>query len=400
VKRSDELKRPAVIRGISRLVFDAVEETTGIVEWMHANIAAGALPFGEGSDGRTRGITGFVYASIRLVNAAARTTLDRTLRTLTPSLAPTWTAPRLDAAVSVTNGILGDHLAASDNPLAIRMCLRRSGRALRLDEELASAFENPTGKVLVLAHGLCRNDRQWARRGHDHGAELSRELGYSPVYLHYNTGRHVSENGREFATLLERLLRRWPTPVEELTIVAHSMGGLVARSACHYGAGSSWRKKLRKLVFLGTPHHGAPLERLGNWLQTAAGISPYSAPLSRLGMIRSAGVTDLRFGNLLDEDWMGDCRFATAGDRRQPIPLPDGVSCYAIAATTGRREGDLRDRLFGDGLVPICSALGRHQKPDRTLAFPESHKWIGYDMNHLDLLDRPQVFATLRDWLS
>jgi pimeloyl-ACP methyl ester carboxylesterase len=400
VKKSDALKHPAVIRGISRLVFDAVEGTTGIVERMHANIAAGALPFGEGSDGRTRGITGLVYASIRLVNAAARATFDRTLRTLAPSLAPTWADPRWDAAVSITNGILGDHLAASDNPLTIRMCLRRSGQALRLDEELSSAVENPTEKVLVLVHGLCRNDRQWTRRGHDHGAELSRELGYSPVYLHYNTGRHVSENGREFASLLERLLRRWPASVEELTIVAHSMGGLVARSACHYGAQSNWRKKLRKLVFLGTPHHGAPLERLGNWLQTAAGISPYSAPLSRLGMIRSAGVTDLRYGNLLDEDWMSDCRFANAGDRRQPMPLPEGVRCYAIAATTGRRERDLSDRLFGDGLVPIRSALGRHQKADRALAFPESHQWIGYGMNHLDLLDRPEVFATLRDWLS
>jgi pimeloyl-ACP methyl ester carboxylesterase len=394
------MDRPAIIRGISRLIFDAVEETSRIVEGMHANVAARSLPFGEGTDGHARGGTGFVYASIRFINAAARALLEPMLGVLAASPKPTATDARWDAAVSVTNGVLGDHLVASNNPLAIRMCLRRNGRVLRLDHELASIVGSHSEKVVVLVHGLCRNDRQWTRRGHDHGAELCRELGYCPVYLLYNSGRHISENGREFATLLERLVARWPTEIAELTIVGHSMGGLVARSACHYGAQRSWRKKLRKLVFLGTPHHGAPLERLANWLQTAAGFSPYSTPLSRLGMIRSAGVTDLRYGNLLDEDWIRDSRFAPTADARRPMPLPDGISCYAIAGTTGKSEGDLGDCLFGDGLVPIASALGRHPAADRTLMFPKSHQWIGYGMNHLDLLDRPEVFATLRNWLS
>ena len=394
------MDRPAIIRGISRLIFDGVEEVSRIVEGMHANIAAPSLPFGEGTEGRMRGGTGLVYASIRFVNAAARAVLDCTLDVLAARPKATVTDARWDAAVSVTNGVLGDHLVASNNPLAIRMCLRRNGRVLDIDRELATTVGSHAQRVVVLAHGLCRNDRQWTRRGHDHGAELSRELEYFPLYLLYNTGRHVSENGRELATLLERLVERWPTEVQELAIVAHSMGGLVARSACHYGAESNWRRKLRKLVFLGTPHHGAPLERLGNWLQTAAGMSPYSAPLCRLGMIRSAGVTDLRYGNLLDEDWMHNSRFASTGDTRRPIPLPDGVGCYAIAGTTGKREGDLGDFLFGDGLVPIRSALGRHQAADRTLTFPESHQWIGYGIDHLDLLNRPEVFSTLRNWLT
>jgi len=233
-------------------------------------------------------------------------------------------------------------------------------------------------------------------------AALARDLGYTPVYLHYNTGLHVSSNGRAFAGLIEVLLEQWPVAVKELVIIGHSMGGLVSRSACHYGAlaGHDWPTRLRKLVFLGTPHHGAPLERGGHWVDVILGVSPYTAPFARLGKIRSAGVTDLRHGNLLDEDWEGRDRFAHAQDLRQPVPLPKRVQCYAIAATTGSRAGDLGDRVLGDGLVPVDSALGRHADPRRALEIPESRQWIGYGMNHLDLLSHPEVYAAMKRWLA
>ncbi len=166
-------------------------------------------------------------------------------------------------------------------------------------------FRRLPGRLLVLVHGLCMNDLQWRRNGHDHGAALAHDGGWQPLYLHYNSGRHASTNGREFADLLETLVAQWPVPVEELVVLAHSMGGLVARSACQHAELSQqrWLKHLRKIVFLGTPHHGAPLERHGHGLQRLVGISPYTAPLARLGMIRSAGITDLRHGNVLDQDW-------------------------------------------------------------------------------------------------
>jgi pimeloyl-ACP methyl ester carboxylesterase len=183
--------------------------------------------------------------------------------------------------------------------------------------------------------------RGWQRRGHDHGAALARDLGLAPVYLHYNTGRHVSENGREFAAALERCSRRWPVPVDEITVVAHSMGGLVARSACHYGAalGHAWPGALRRLVFLGTPHHGAPLERAGHRASAALGAVPYAAAYARIGRLRSAGVTDLRHGNLLDEDWAAGDRFGVGADGRRPLPLPAGLECHAFAAALGARGG-------------------------------------------------------------
>ena len=133
-------------------------------------------------------------------------------------------------------------------------------------------------------------------------------------------------------------------------------------------------------------------------LQTILGISPYTAPLARLGWLRSAGITDLRYGNLLDEDWQGRDRFAPTGDPRQPVPLPKGVECYALAATIGQSSDDLNDRLLGDGLVPVASALGRHGDATKALPIPESHQWISYGTTHWDLLSDPGIYARLRDW--
>jgi pimeloyl-ACP methyl ester carboxylesterase len=246
------------------------------------------------------------------------------------------------------------------------------------------------------------NDRQWTRRGHDHGLSLARDLGYMPLYLHYNSGRHVAQNGRELAELLERLLARWPVPVDELVILGHSMGGLVARSACHHAKaqGHAWIGALKKLVFLGTPHHGAPLERGGRRIDLLLGLSPYAAPFARLGKARSAGITDLRFGNVQAADLQGRDRHAQHLDERHATPLPQDVAAYLVAATTAEHAGGLHGKLIGDGLVPVASALGEH--PDATLALqvPASHRHIVTHCGHLDLLCHEQVYACLRGWLG
>ena len=399
--------RPSDLHGVARLATDATAGLTDLVEAMHERIARIPGLGSQALDGRTGGITGLVYKSIRGVTRVAGGSIEALLALLTPALASATTdgvaSPQREAILAALNGVLGDYLAASNNPLATAMTLRRDGQALAL-ERAALRVQRPDAgpRLLVLLHGLCMNDLQWQRQGHDHGAALARELGYTPVYLRYNSGLHVSINGHALAQLLERLLAAWPVPLERLLLLGHSMGGLLARSALHSGAqaGLRWPAHASDLVCLGTPHHGAPLERAGHWVDLVLGATPYAAPFARLGKVRSAGITDLRHGNLADEDWVGRDRFARGADRRQPVPLPDKVRCFTLAATTGAQSGDLKDRLLGDGLVPLDSALGRHKDPARTLAFAKDRQWIGYGMNHLDLLSRPEVFAQLRQWLQ
>ena len=391
------------LRGVSRLTIEGIAGIVDMVEAMHCHIASVPGLRARSDRSRTSGITGLVYRSIRGVVRLAGLGVDGALAGLGPLLGERSTWRGRETLLAALNGVVGDHLAASGNPLAITMRLRRNGIALPDGRAaLAAAAPKATGKLVVLMHGLCMNDLQWKRDGHDHGAALARDLAYTPVYLHYNSGLHVSTNGRALADLLESLVQRWPVPVTELTLIGHSMGGLVARSACHHGEllRHAWLRRLDRLVFVGTPHHGAPLERGGNWVDTLLGSNAYSAPLARLGKIRSAGITDLRFGNLVDEDWNGRDRFEHGGDLRVPVPLPEGVACYAIAATTGKAGSNLGDRLIGDGIVPLASALGRHPDPRLAVAFDPSRQWVARGTGHLDLLGRPEVYDRLRRWLA
>ena len=393
------------MRGAGLLVFDAIEGVSNIVEAMHSNIAAAPMPIGRGTDGRARGLSGLAYSSTRLVNRLARTLVDGGLSLIArPFEAQLREQPaELGPVIPALNGVLGDRLASSGNPLAIEMQMRLGGRPLNLDRDaLSKAIPEANGRILVVLHGLCMSDLQMSRSDHDHGARLARDENYTPVYLNYNSGRHTSENGRDLARMMKALIENWPTPVTEVNFLAHSMGGLVARSACHYGAEArhGWLASLRRMVFLGTPHHGAPLERSGNRVLSALGLSPYTAPLARLGWLRSAGLTDLRFGNLIDEDWQNIDRFEHARDSRHSVEIPKGVACYAIAATVGSARGDLKDRMLGDGLVPVSSALGQHRDGLRALDIPESRKWVRHGIHHMDLLSDGEVYDRLRVWFG
>jgi pimeloyl-ACP methyl ester carboxylesterase len=388
------------LRGASRLAIEAICGVTSLVEAMHRTIGGGPETLGRPLAGVTRILTAPVYASVREVASAVGAGLDLALARFVPLLDRYPPGREREVVLAALNGVLGDYLVESGNSLAIEMRLRHGGAALDLERDsLRATFPDVRRRLLVLVHGSSMNDLQWTRRGHNHGLALAADLGMTPLYLHYNSGLHVSTNGRTLATLLEQLVGAWPVPLDEVFIVAHSMGGLVARSACHAGeaAGHKWRALLRALVTLGSPHHGAPLERGGNWIDVLLGMNRYSAPLAALGKIRSAGVTDMRFGNVLDEHWQGRDRFEPGTDVRTPLPLPASVACFAIAATTTGAPGE---RLAGDGLVPVDSALGRHRVPALTLGFPAGNVWIGYGMNHRDLLSRADVYASIRDWLS
>lgn len=374
---------------------------TRIAEGVHQSVWS-TLGFARAAPGRTRGLTGLVYrgvyAATHWLGDGADAALAEIAVRLDTADGDREGSARRDAALAVLNGVMGDRLADDENPLATPMTLRYRGEVL---EETLLPSE-VTGKVVLLVHGLCMDDSAWQPRdGAGHVAALT-ALGYTPVTLRYNSGRHTSENGRALSAQLERLVERWPEPIEDLSIVAHSMGGLVSRSALHYAQqeGLRWPAYAKHLVFLGTPHHGAPLERAGNWVDTLLGSTRYTAPFAALGQLRSAGITDLRYGYVLDEEWQGQDRFHRAPDRRNGLPLPESVACYTVAATRSPDSGPGASRLRSDGIVPLRSALGLHADPRQALAFPEAAQSIAYETNHLALLSSPGVTQQIMEWLQ
>ncbi len=403
---SDPLRKVGdELRAAGRLAIDATKRITHVVQDMHHAIGAGPALLGKPLEPLFKLFSAPVYASIRGVTDLVGVGLDRVLMEMDPLLDAHTPSSQYDAVRAAINGVIGDELAANENPLAIPTTLALRGRPLpperaallALAPELGDTATPSARRLLVLVHGSSMDDGAWLRGGHHHGEVLARELGLVPVTVRYNSGRHVSINGRELARQLEALVRAWPQPVESVTVVGFSMGGLVARAAVHTAEADalSWRGKLSAMVFLGTPHHGAPLERAGNLVGGLLDLTPYTAPLAGLAQIRSAGITDLRHGNVLDAHWEGLDRFAPPKGPRAPAPLPVGVPCFAIA-------GRIREHAdgIGDGLVPVESALGQHADRSLALGIPPERTAVVPGHKHLDLLSSPSVGAQVRDWLA
>jgi pimeloyl-ACP methyl ester carboxylesterase len=395
------------LRGIVQLATQATAGVTRIAEGVHQSVWDTLGVPGGAAPGQSRGVTGLVFKCIQGVTSVVGRGVDTALAGLQALLETNEGSkpetPRRQALLAALNGVMGDRLVASNNPLASPMTLRCRGEVL--DWRTLPSMPEATGKVLVLIHGLCMSELQWhsqhAGLAVDHGEALASALGYTPVHARYNSGLHTSENGRELSARLELLFAHWPAPIEELTVLAHSMGGLLIRSALHYAQQETmcWPKHLRNIVFLGTPHLGAPLERAGNWVDLILASTPYTAPFTRLSRLRSAGITDLRFGYLLDEDWDALEQNQRDPNQHRLVPLPKGVACYAVAATTASRRNALADRLIGDGLVPLRSALGQHDEAQRSLTFAQESQWIAYRTNHMQLLSSPEVTQQIMHWL-
>lgn len=394
----------ADLQGLTRILVDAIVGVTDIVEKMQQQIVHPPYLPSTPIQHLITGISNISYKGVKLITKFVGGGLDKALEQIQIRLGDKGISfEHKELFLAVLNGVIGDYLEEHKNPLAIPMQFRNKGNAIELNaESIQQAYPKINGKILIMAHGLCMDDIRWARNGHNHGVELANELDYTPIYLRYNTGRHISTNGQDFNVLLEELVNNWPVPIEEIVILAHSMGGLVSRSAFHYGeqAENTWITHLKKIVFLGTPHHGAPLERAGNYIVLLAESMPYLKPFARLGKIRSAGITDLRHGSLLDEDWVGIGRFEEQMDSRTTIPLPQHVACYAVAAIIGEESDDLSIHALGDGLVYIDSALGQHDIAAKNLAFKQDNTWVVHGNNHMDLLDNPIIYAQVRRWLG
>jgi len=315
-------------------------------------------------------------------------------------------------ALSVLNGWHGDLLERDVEQLALPMALRVDGRDVPARREaVAAAYPGASGRVAVFLHGLIENEDAWSYKSVRHygrpdvtyGRQLRRDLGYTPVWLRYNTGLRVSVNGRQLDRLLDDLVAAWPVPVEDLLLVGHSMGGLVARSALAQaidrGAGEAgWPPLVRDTISLGTPHLGAPLEQGVSLLTHAFGLLGETRPLAAVLAARSVGIKDLRHGNLVDADWAGHHPDAL-GNHRTHVPLHPGARHFVVLGTAVGEADSVVGDLLGDLLVRPSSASG-DTGDERRMAFPGGHVHRLTGLHHLDLLNHPRVYEQVRRWLT
>ena len=313
---------------------------------------------------------------------------------------------------AAVNGLIGDRLEQQRSDLRIAMAVRHQGHDVPLHRpDLERVFPDAQRRVAVFVHGLGETEDAWrlrVRAGRDaeatvvperatYGSRLRGELGYTPVFLRFNSGLHTSDSGRRLSALLAALLVEWPCDIDEIALVGHSMGGLVIRAACHDAQQThrAWVNRVRHVAFLGTPHLGAPLERAVNAAGWALRALPESRPFAVFLETRSAGIKDLRYGLLCDEDWRDADPDELLRDNRIDLPLLPDAEHLFVCATLGRKTSGPLATIIGDLLVNVASATGADRLP---IAADAVRHVPG--MTHFALLNHPDVYTHLRAFLD
>jgi pimeloyl-ACP methyl ester carboxylesterase len=386
--------------GLSQLATMGVVEVTDIVEAIHREVIL--RPLGRFNDRHLnnwqRGITGRIYGTIRHIMLKVGNNLAAVLRLYKTVMSQKNAQPLPDSLkklVNVINGVMGDHLVNHKNALAIPMVLyAKDGNP---------QCEALSGRVIILCHGLCMSHLSWqSTDGHGLGDAIDRSQPAATVlYLDYNTGRRISRSGRKLSQVLQELVDNSPN-ISQIDLVGHSMGGLVARSALFYGEQDhlDWVKRVGNLITLGSPHHGAMLERIGNHVQDIIAKLPFAGSLAKLGDMRSAGIIDLRHGSTRDADWKAlEGRSVLPQDFRHPARLPSGIKTYFVASALVETHYDSKmTSLLGDGLVSVASALGEDDA-EHALFVPEGHKAVFYGVSHVNLIHSRRVREQVVAWL-
>jgi pimeloyl-ACP methyl ester carboxylesterase len=380
-------------------------ESIGTMERDIAGRAFGHVPLGTPiqfvHDTVAKGVVGALGGAASAAGRGAQTLVERRPRPERPLSA---TLPG-GMGLAFLNGLVGDRLEREGSPLQQPMAVRVGGVPVPPRRRaLAEAFPQATPRLVVFVHGLMGEEHGWLlgrRQGReDYGTRLARDLGCTPVYIRYNTGRHISENGRSLADLLAALVDAWPVEVDEIALVGHSMGGLVSRSACYRAAleDARWVRNVRHVISLGSPHLGAPLEQAAHVASHALGKLPETRMMSTFLRRRSSGIRDLRQGSLVDEDWRDRDPEALRAAACQEVPLLEGATHCFVSATVTRSPRHPLGRVVGDTLVLVPSATGRSRT--RVLGFEDEYGLHVGATNHIALLNHPAVYEKLQTWLA
>lgn len=307
---------------------------------------------------------------------------------------------RLEQAIGALNGAVGDYLQRTSNGLATEMAFYHADKRLDLDaQSILAAHPDAGQKLVILVHGLMCTEHVWQFSVDgavvDYGSLLAKDLGMTPFYVRYNSGLSIEDNGVTLAKLVERLVDAYPIPIESITLLGYSMGGLLLRGATKVGLERGYRfiSLVRRSIYVGTPHLGAPLER---WTRSLSKVlTRLDLPATRLAVelaaLRSEGVKNL-----------GDAH---------PFPLVPSIRHYLIAgllsASSPPRtvvEGVeasptfLAD-LIGDLLVPLPSATDGGVAAKTYSSLP-AHVKVLRDIDHVGLAHHPEVYAHVRTWCA
>jgi hypothetical protein len=311
--------------------------------------------------------------------------------------------------VPIINGLHGDSMDEKGHQALVKMSFRYKSRDIEISQikDYINLSENK-GKLIILIHGLMNDDNIWHSNPEDliqrMGSFLEKQNKANILYLRYNTGRHISQNGQDFSLLIQNLLDFYRKDITEIVIMAHSMGGLVTRSACYYAGklDHNWISILKKVFLIGVPNEGSYVARIAHMTQYfMRKIDPTdNDKVAKFFEIRSNGIKDLSFGFLIDEDWQNtDYENKKVVKATKILPLKN-VEYFLIAGIVSDEKSKKKIfNFFGDGLVEKKSALSNLFKENEMQSGLVNFKLFENE-NHLALLESKEVHEYVTNCLN
>jgi phospholipase A1 len=250
-------------------------------------------------------------------------------------------------------GIMGSRLALNGEeiwpPTLRELTVSHYGRIAQLSDPTAESTDvirQVTDCYQVYGSLLTELDH-WGYREKDTVGSRGKVVAW-----HYDWRK---DNRNSAALLSGDLGRAAKEPETEIVLIAHSMGGLIARYALETADSSlcdtSWRKQCSLLVTMGTPHRGAPLA-----LVRALGAE------SAMGM----RANDIKA-------FAADPRFPAA---YQLLPPPDAFAFWSAALTPSPLAGiDIADHHWSELLslnkANLLAAKEQYQALDQGTRPPQ-----------------------------
>jgi pimeloyl-ACP methyl ester carboxylesterase len=353
-----------------------------------------------------------------------------------------WTRT-LDLLRAGTSGLLGGTLP-DELRYPEKMEIRHRDRTVS-PGDLARIYRQQTvpGDIVIFVHGLMYDDTCWTSPRFSMTAALEKDFPVFPVHVRYDSGRHISENGRDLSELLEACFRAIDPFPGRFHIIAHSMGGLVTRSALHQAvqAGLTFTASVDRVILLAVPNRGAPLEKGVQALQLLLEAAPHplritarglrilfenlrlgqEAPLAPIGdltdfyvhtlpvfyiklasrilPLRSDGILDLRHGYMLREEWEKEQTWGGLKPNKLPVQSPPGARFYAIAGALSRNPPSAPSPRVMDGMVSTASVANAGENDDLRLLENGRYRLLP-GTNHFTMPMNPEIYRVLAAWFS
>ena len=348
----------------------AVEHMSTAVQGMHTSIAGSWLnrlgPIAGPARAANEALLRMTYGSVRVVASRLAPVIDAFVDE---------NSREADRMVAIAASLWGDTSDARFDRLATAMSARDAAGHLVYPWD--GSLEMATPRLVVLMHGLSQMDDCWA--GTDGLLEhLEAVPDLTAITLRYNAAMPIASNGEHLDAMLADLTNRWPVPLESISLVGYSMGGVVAHHAVAAAErrDTPWLAFVDDVISIGSPHGGSRIETAVTAATMALRLAQHTRPLADFFDSRSSGIKDLH-----------------TSIEAQDVPGASTRARYHfIAGGITQNPTNPVSIIAGDLVVHPASAMGPAH-PARG-----SDRLLG-GVHHLELVRHPAVVHQVLTWL-